>query len=798
MQRRALLLRDILLLTIGVLTLSIVFLAGQDIYEEWNKLTQVEELKQATFLGDQLFDASERISLERDIAFTLLYSPNGAALNDLRDQLMQSRQAVDSIMSKAGSSLEPYNSPALAPYLDENRKRFATLVKLRPQIDAAILLPVAKRDKDLPQLWFDTSTSLITQTQSMWMQFVKRFAYMDTTVMLHVRFKYMLGLVMENAGRQRSIIGRLLAENLDATPDQQAHLLKWEGKTDMAWSVADTLADQGGLYPAIAPYFQDAQSHYLTVHDMMKDIYVPGAHHGAAYAMNSEFWLDMANQTTDSFNALKDAALKQTQNYVNAFEIRARHMILYQSILLLFALALCGYSFQIVIYRVIRPINSIVEALINATQGKQVAIAPPTYSRQDEIGKLAFVLHAFQQNVAEIARTSKALNESESKLYQAQKMEAIGNLTGGMAHDFNNLLGVIIGNLDILLEQLAETPKVLAQAALDAALRGADLTRRLLAFARQQPLQPQRVDINNLVSGITKLLSRTLGENIEISLNLGPDIWPIVADPAQLEAAITNLATNARDAMPQGGKLIVSTLNTALDVDYAAQHTDVKPGDYAVIEVSDTGSGMPPEIVARIFEPFFTTKERGKGTGLGLAMVFGFIKQSGGHINVYSEVGSGTTFRLYLPRTTATATATSASNKMSAVPGGHETILVVEDNEAMRNVVMRQLGDLGYHVIEAGNAAKALEILTAGDKVDLLFTDVVMPGKLNGIELARLAREKWPKLKVVLTSGFPENKLSGHNEPLTGLRLLSKPYRREELARVIRETFEKPAGEPKR
>src|SRR5579862_3362763 len=261
------------------------------------------------------------------------------------------------------------------------------------------------------------------------------------------------------------------------------------------------------------------------------------------------------------------------------------------------------------------------------------------------------------RTINELATETSARNQAEARLIQAQKMEAIGNLTGGLAHDFNNLLGIIIGNLDLLRGVLKTRPAAAQEAdeltheALDAAIRGADLTKRLLAFARRQPLQPEHVNINELVSGMVKLLRRTLGETIEVSLDLSPDMWPVTVDPAQLEASLANLATNARDAMPAGGKLMIATMNRHLDADYSVQNPEVTPGDYAVIEVSDTGSGMLPDVMSRIFEPFFTTKPHGKGTGLGLSMVFGFMKQSGGHINCYSEPGAGTTFRLYLPRT---------------------------------------------------------------------------------------------------------------------------------------------------
>jgi two-component system CheB/CheR fusion protein len=383
----------------------------------------------------------------------------------------------------------------------------------------------------------------------------------------------------------------------------------------------------------------------------------------------------------------------------------------------------------------------------------------------------------------------------EAQLHQAQKMEAIGNLTGGMAHDFNNVLGIIIGNIDLLRDLRKDDPDVdeLTREALDAAFRGADLTRRLLAFARQQPLRPQCVDVNELVSGITRLLGRTLGEDVEIALHLSPELWPVVVDPAQLEASLTNLATNARDAMPDGGRLMVVTGNRCLDADYAAQHTEVVPGGYVMIEVSDTGSGMTPAVIDRIFEPFFTTKSRDKGTGLGLSMVFGFIKQSGGHISVYSEPGIGTTFRFFLPRMAEKVPAVADGSLVAVVRGRGETVLVVEDNEALRRVVTRQLGELGYRVLAAENAAAGLRLVEY-QRIDLLLTDVVMPGGINGRELARRARQVRPEIRVVFTSGFSEARVNGDAGPLAACTpLLSKPYRKEDLASAAREALDRAA-----
>jgi nitrogen-specific signal transduction histidine kinase/CheY-like chemotaxis protein len=376
----------------------------------------------------------------------------------------------------------------------------------------------------------------------------------------------------------------------------------------------------------------------------------------------------------------------------------------------------------------------------------------------------------------------------EERRIEARKMEAIGSLAGAIAHDFNNLLGVVIGNLDLLREQPggnAETDD-LAREALDAAMRGAKLTRGLLAFAQRQPLQPQRIAVNEVVTGLAHRLRQTLGGRYEVALDLAPEVWPVVADPAQLEAALVNLATNARDAMPDGGRLAVATGNARLDEDYAAHYPDLRPGEYALIAISDTGSGMPPEIVARIFEPFFTTKEHGQGTGLGLATVFGYMKQSGGHINVYSEVGIGTTFRLYLPRA-GRAEGEARAPAAAELPAGRgETVLVVEDNAALRRVALRQLSQLGYDVLAAENAPAALALLETRTGIDVLFTDVVMPGGMDGLELARLALARWPAMGVVLASGFPQSRARAESGiPLT-VRLLNKPYRKDELAQALR------------
>jgi light-regulated signal transduction histidine kinase (bacteriophytochrome)/CheY-like chemotaxis protein len=381
---------------------------------------------------------------------------------------------------------------------------------------------------------------------------------------------------------------------------------------------------------------------------------------------------------------------------------------------------------------------------------------------------------------------------SELRREHANKMDAIGTLTGGMAHDLNNLLGVVIGNLD-LLKRLVRSDAMaseLCDEAQQGAQRGAELIRRLLAFARLQALHPESVDVNALVAGSIRSLGRSLGDNIVLKLTLDPQLWPTMVDPVQLGASLQNLAINAREAMPTGGQLSIVTRNARLDADYAAQHPDVEPGPYVAIELGDTGTGMTPDIMGRIFEPFFTTKGIGKGIGLGLSMVFGFVKQSGGHLSVSSEPCLGTTFRLYLPRHGADATPSAARIDPVAVVGGHETVLLVEDNAALRQTAERQLADLGYRVRVAEHAGSALAILTDGSRVDLLFTDVVMPGPMDGIELAAQAVRIQPNLRVLLTSGFTGVRERDQRHGTGAFRLLSKPYHRDELARTVREVLD--------
>jgi PAS domain S-box-containing protein len=382
--------------------------------------------------------------------------------------------------------------------------------------------------------------------------------------------------------------------------------------------------------------------------------------------------------------------------------------------------------------------------------------------------------------------------EQDEALRKSQRMEAVGQLTGGIAHDFNNLLTIITGNHELLEMELEDSEQrdLLARAN-NAALMGARLTNRLLTFARRRKLDPVILDLNEQVLTMAELLRRALGETIVLGTLLAPGLWSVRADPSEIENAVLNLAINARDAMPGGGKLVIETKNVMLDDGDVATEVGVQPGDYVRLSVSDTGVGMTREVLARVFEPFFTTKEPGKGTGLGLSVIYGFVKQSGGHVTAYSEVGKGTTVNLYLPRVAANAERQAAAKKAtSAAPEIGETILLVEDNTDVRTVAARRLRNLGYSVIEAANAAQAIETLGSGRRIDLVFSDVVMPGGMSGFELAQWMRSNLPGMRILLTSGFAEDVARAGEASVSDLDILRKPYSGAELARALRKAID--------
>ncbi len=414
-----------------------------------------------------------------------------------------------------------------------------------------------------------------------------------------------------------------------------------------------------------------------------------------------------------------------------------------------------------------------------------------------------------QARTSELEDQIRRRLETEETLRQAQKMEAIGQLTGGIAHDFNNLLTIIIGNLDSLkrhlarlnptqtVHELAATVTKQVDTAMLAARNSAKLTHRLLAFARRQPLEPARLDCNRLVAGMSELLRRTLGETVNLEVVLGGGLWATFADASQLENALLNLAVNARHAMPDGGRLTIETTNAYLDEAYVRRFGDLQPGQYVQVSVADTGTGISPDVLGRVFEPFFTTKDAEAGSGLGLAMVHGFVKQSGGHVRIYSEFGHGTTVKIYLPRLHGAEAVASIPAPLaeSATPlvgaNADETILVVEDNDGVREYARSALEELGYTIIEAANAADAMRLAADGARIDLLFTDVVLPGGVSGRQLSDDILKARPNLPVLFTTGYTRNAIVHHGRLDPDVQLLNKPYTQQDLLRKVRELLDR-------
>jgi len=458
----------------------------------------------------------------------------------------------------------------------------------------------------------------------------------------------------------------------------------------------------------------------------------------------------------------------------------------------------CGFTHVLSIVTLWVPIYGI-EGLVKALTG--VASIVTAVMLWPLLPKVLALPSPSQLRAAEfaLAEEGRQRREAEHMLRHAQKLESIGQLTGGVAHDFNNLLTIISGNLEIAERGLRSWGDAgrerLGRAIVNAAngaQRAATLTQRLLAFARRQPLDPKQVNINQLLGGMSDFFRRTLGETVDLEIVGGAGLWQVEVDPSQMEAAVLNLVVNAKDAMPEGGKLTIETANSFIDESYARQNSDISVGQYVQIAVSDTGSGMSREIQDKAFEPFFTTKEPGQGTGLGLSQVYGFVKQSGGQVKIYSEIGEGTTIRIYLPRAHVAASAVGDSETPLLLSRGNETILVVEDEADVRSYLVETLSDLNYEVHAASDGASALALFNSGSvRVDLLLTDIVMPG-MNGRQLADEMRERKSGLKVLFMTGYSRNAIVHQGRLDPGVSLLQKPLTQALLAAKIRDVLDRP------
>ncbi|MBV9561758.1 MAG: response regulator [Bradyrhizobium sp.] len=519
--------------------------------------------------------------------------------------------------------------------------------------------------------------------------------------------------------------------------------------------------------------------------------------HGACLSWQPEFiWLNAVS------DAMVACAWFATAFVLGSYMMRRRRDVMFPSVfwsltvfaaasgtsrlLDIFGLWMPAYGIEVAVKVAVAPIAAAVTVAMLLMRPR-LLVLPTRIQLQQAYAALEEETR--QRRKAEaMVRRFQEIEANEAQIRQAQKMEAIGQLTGGVAHDFNNILTVITGSIEILGDAVKDNPLLnqITNMISAAASRGADLTQHLLAFARRQPLQPRATDVNALVVDAARLLRPTLGEQVEIDSMLAHDAAPALIDPSQLSTAILNLAFNARDAMPDGGKLTLETRNVVLDQDYAAMNPEVKPGDYVMIAVSDTGAGIPGSLLNKVFEPFFTTKGVGKGSGLGLSMVYGFVKQSDGHIKIYSEEGHGTAVKLYLPQAACVPAAPAAETGIVGNERGDESILIVEDDALVRDYVVTQVGRLGYETLAASNAAEALAIIDGPAHIDLLFTDVIMPGGMNGRQLATEAQQRRPGLKVLFTSGYTENAIVHHGRLDAGVLLLAKPYVSADLARMIR------------
>ena len=513
-----------------------------------------------------------------------------------------------------------------------------------------------------------------------------------------------------------------------------------------------------------------------------------------------------ANAAREAVDALSRAIFANTPDYLIVIGVGDDDEFTLADINPAFEKAL-GVTAAQVRGRSIRTMLPVVGERLVAHYRRVVAGGRPVTTR-DEIARLPGGPRVWESILAPVAGPDGAVERiigairditdrerAEERLRDSQRLEAVGQLTGGVAHDFNNLLQVIRGNLDLLQSAVADDERASQRLknAVHGAERAAQLTRQLLAFARRQPLAPQVVNLSRLVSDMADLLRRTLGEAIEVETVVAGGLWNTIADPAQVESALLNLALNARDAMAGSGRLTVEITNAVLDEAYARDARDVTPGQYVLLAVSDTGEGMSEETKARVFEPFFTTKADGKGTGLGLSMVYGFVKQSSGHIQIYSEPGHGTTVKIYLPRSRQAATA-AAPTEPTARNGDGRVILVVEDEEAVRTAAVAVLEDLGYRPMQAADAESALALVRSGQPIDLVFTDVVMPGQLRTREFARQVRELRPDLPILFTSGYTENAIVHHGRLDEGVSLISKPYGKEDLALRLAQMLAQPAA----
>ena len=638
--RTPLSIRTILFLVIGLLTLLITMTAMRETYIEWQKLEKIKQLGKARQVNDQLFDVVEQLGIERDIALTRLNTDEIKTLNILEPRLQTSRQFTNKLITAAFGKIELHNKA-----LEEERQRaerlFTEFKTLREEVDQAMALPLDKR-KQLSKKWFDGSTAMILEIQTLWMRHIKLYTGIDSIVTLHMRYKHFLSIIMEYSGRERALIGRLIAANADPTPEEQADLLRWQGAVNLSWERVGSLADQSGLYVYVEPLINDARSHYQTVYDMIGDsFYTPGKKHGDTYPISGEFWLEVAMQANDSLNALKNAAFEQTRIYTTELEENAQRSIIFHISLLFLALSICAYSFWVITYRVIKPINQMINAMLDIMHGRPAPVLPATAGRDDEIGKLAQVLHSFQQNVAEIKLAQEHLKRYTSDLERSNK--ELDDFAYIASHDLKEPLRGLHNHARFLLEDNKDKLEPESTKRLDRLVylsqRMERLVNDLLYFSRlgRHELAIQPTDINMVIHDIENTLDVFLEEK-NGKISTAGKLPIIIGDKTRITELFRNLITNAMKYNTNSPRTV--------EIGFLDKHPKNAIIMDNVFYVKDNGLGIAPEFheeIFRIFKRLQSDKEE-EGTGVGLTFVKKIVERHGGKIWLESEPGKGTTF----------------------------------------------------------------------------------------------------------------------------------------------------------
>ncbi len=636
--------RHILLLTIGTLTLLITVLVGKEVIVQWQQLSRVKALIEATIIGDSLFNTGEKLSEERHISYSVLHASERGVIDGLLSSLQKSRQESDETFKVMLPLLEKYRFSNLQPQVKDVENGFLALKALRAEVDRAAALPINKRDHAVSRRWFEQSTDLVMQTQSLWRSIINDFMAVDPIVNAQMRFKYFLWVALEYTGRERSMIGRLIVENATATPDEQALLLRWQGIVDYFWNSVSMVADQGQLTTVLEPHIKDAKSDYDNVYDMLQGTFlVPGAQRTKPYPINGELWLELSTQSNNSLYILKDIALKETRTYVETLEVNARHQILVHSIALLLTLLLCAYSFHVIIRRVLYPINTMIGALVAATQGKTVSLALLRVNQDDEIGKLAHILTIFQRNVDEMQRSSVVLARYIEELKRSnQELDDFAYIA---SHDLKEPLRGVITQTTFLLEDYQSKLDVDAIRRLRRLIflgqRMEQLIGDLLYFSRlgRTQLAVQEIDPNEIVGEVRQMMDTFLKErNARVII---PRPLPrVVCDKLRIAEVFRNLITN--------GVKYNNKPEPLIELGYLESMKAPHGLEKSVFYVKDNGVGIEKEFHEAIFRIFKRLKNPAvkdeEGTGSGLTFVKKIIERHDGRIWLDSVPGTGTIF----------------------------------------------------------------------------------------------------------------------------------------------------------